>query len=70
MDKPTRESISRRYKVVTRAVNSEFNGSNSDTANSLYVGSYGRGTAINTSDVDIMVILPKSEYERYNAYGD
>lgn len=70
IDRPTRESISRRYKVVTRAVNSEFNGSNSDTANSLYVGSYGRGTAINTSDVDIMVILPKSEYERYNTYGD
>lgn len=69
IDRTTRERISKRYKVVTRAVNSEFNASTSDTANSLYVGSYGRRTAISTSDVDIMVILPKSEYERYDGYN-
>lgn len=61
-----RQLISTRYKCVTKAINREFWNSLSDTAHSLYVGSYGRGTAIDTSDIDIMVILPKSEYERHN----
>lgn len=61
-----RKLISTRYKCVTKAINREFWNSISDTAHSLYVGSYGRGTAINTSDIDIMVILPKSEYYRYD----
>lgn len=69
IDRDTRERISGRYKVVTKAVNSEFYSSSSATMHSLYVGSYGRGTAIDTSDLDIMVILPKKEYERYDVYG-
>lgn len=63
-----RNQISKRYKTVTKAVNREFYDSNDETANSLYVGSYGRNTAVSTSDVDIMVILPKEEYERYDSY--
>lgn len=70
IDKNTRSVISDRYKVVTKAVNTEFYDSSSDTTHSLYVGSYGRGTAIDTSDLDIMVILPKDEYERYDQYGN
>jgi len=62
----TRGVVSMRYKTITKAINSEFHNSQSDTANSLQVGSYGRGTAINTSDIDIIVELPKSEYERYD----
>ena len=58
-----RSRISTRYKTVTRAINQEFYNSDSEVAHSLYVGSYGRGTAINTSDLDIMVILPEEEYE-------
>ena len=61
-----RKSISSRYQTVTRAVNLEFRDSDSYTANSLYVGSYGRGTAIDTSDIDILVELPESEYYRYD----
>lgn len=68
--KSTRKEISDRYKVVTKAVNTEFYGSSSDTTHSLYVGSYGRGTAIDTSDLDIMVILPEDEFKRYDQYGD
>lgn len=64
-----RTTIAERYKRITRAINSEFWNSTSDTAHSLYVGSYGRGTAIDTSDVDILVELPQSEYERYDAHG-
>lgn len=64
----TRTSISTRYKTITRAANREFWGSTSETAHSLYVGFYGRGTAIDTSDIDILLELPKSEYERYDVY--
>lgn len=61
-------AIATRYKRITKAINTEFWNSTSDTAHSLYVGSYGRGTAIDTSDVDILVELPQSEYERYDAH--
>jgi len=61
-----RQLIAKRYYTVTSAMNSEFWSSNSETANSLYVGSYGRNTAIDTSDIDILVILPEQEYQRYD----
>lgn len=64
----TRSTISTRYKAVTKAINAEFWGYRSDSAHSLYVGSYGRGTAIDTSDVDILVELPEDEYNRHNVY--
>lgn len=62
----TRSTISIRYHAVTWAINREFWNSQSETQNSLYVGSYGRGTAIDTSDLDILVELPQSEYSRYD----
>lgn len=61
-----RQLIAKRYRTVTGAMNSEFWSSSSDTANSIYVGSYGRNTAINTSDIDILVALPEQEYKRYD----
>lgn len=61
-----RELISKRYKRITKAVNSEFWGSGSETANSLYVGSYGRGTATTDSDLDVLLSLPRSDYERFD----
>lgn len=65
----TRSLISQRYKRMRKAVNSEFWNSSSETAHSRYVGSYGRGTAIDTSDLDILMELPRNEYERYDGYG-
>lgn len=62
-----RSLVSQRYRRITRAVNSEFWGSTSETTHSLYVGSYGRGTAIDTSDIDMLVELPREEYNRYDA---
>jgi predicted nucleotidyltransferase len=62
----TRSKISMRYRTVTRAINQEFWNSQSETQNSLYVGSYGRGTAIDASDIDILIALPESEYERFD----
>ena len=61
-----RSLISTRYQTVTRAVNIEFWNSSSNSAHSLYVGSYGRGTAIDTSDIDILVEVPESNYRRYD----
>lgn len=63
-----RKTISDRYKRITKAINLEFWGIDSDTAHSFYVGSYGRGTAVDTSDIDILVELPNKDYERFDAY--
>nr|WP_240543254.1 nucleotidyltransferase domain-containing protein [Bradyrhizobium canariense] len=62
-------SISYRYKRITRQLNSDFWTTNSETAHSLYVGSYGRDTAAKgISDLDIAFILPNADYHKYNAY--
>lgn len=62
-----RATISERYRRVTRVVNRAFWDSESETAHSRYVGSYGRGTAIDTSDIDILIELPRAKYEQYDA---
>lgn len=61
-----RLKISKRYKRITKAINREFWKLDNDTANSFYVGSYGRGTAINTSDIDVLVILPNDVFDQFN----
>lgn len=63
----TRNKISIRYHAVTKAINREFRSLIDDKTYSLYVGSYGRGTAIKTSDLDILVELPATEYNKYDA---
>ncbi len=61
--------ISKRYKAITKRVNFDFRGINSDTSYSLYVGSYGRDTEIRTSDIDVLVQLPYWVYEKFNNYS-
>lgn len=61
-----RKLISKRYHIVTKAINEQYWDSQSDILHSLYVGSYGRNTAIDTSDIDILVELPESEYYRFD----
>ena len=63
-----RSAISSRYKRITKAINREFWNSESETAHSFYVGSYGRGTAVNTSDIDILIELPYIEFSRFDNY--
>ena len=41
-----RETISYRYKRITRQLNADFYGYPDDTYHSIYTGSYGRDTAI------------------------
>ena len=57
----TISTVRTRFEAVVRAMNREFWNLQSDSQHGLLVGSYGRGTAINTSDIDILVELPKSE---------
>lgn len=66
IEQDIRSTISRRYHTVTSAVNREFRNISSDTQNSFYVGSYGRGSAIDTSDIDILVVLPESVYLKHD----
>ena len=62
-------TISSRYKSITRRLNTDFWGTTSETSHSLYVGSYGRNTAIQGfSDLDMIFQLPWSEYTRYDNY--
>lgn len=63
------DSISMRYKRITQRLNTDFWSTTSDTAHSIYVGSYGRDTAINaTSDVDMAFWLPWDLYTQYDNY--
>ena len=63
-------TISTRYKNITRRLNSNYWTTTSDTAYSLYVGSYGRNTAIQgISDLDMIFQLPYSVYEQYDKYS-
>ncbi len=64
----TVNSISYRYKRITKQLNKDFYNSESELTHSLYVGSYGRGTDIITSDIDMIFQLPYSTYTQYNAY--
>lgn len=52
---------------MTAAINRGFWNILNNTQNSLYVGSYGRGTAIDSSDLDILMILPEREYSRHDS---
>lgn len=62
-------NIQSRYHSITKRVNMDYWNCESDVLHSRYVGSYGRGTCIYTSDIDIVVELPWSEYSRYNGYS-
>lgn len=64
-----RSVISSRYENITQRLNRDFWSSESTTSYSRYVGSYGRGTAINGfSDLDMIFQLPYEVYLKYNKY--
>lgn len=68
MSDSTVSDIRYRAKQITKRVNNDFRGLASDTKYSLFVGSYGRGTDIHVSDIDMIVELPYAEYQKYNKY--
>lgn len=62
-------TISYRYKRITRQLNTDFWDTTSETAHSLYVGSYGRDSAAKgVSDLDVSFLLPYALYAKYDAY--
>lgn len=64
------ETISLRYGEVTAALNKQFRDTESKTANSLQVGSYGRWTAIKgVSDLDMIYIMPAGKWDDYKNSG-
>lgn len=68
MSSDTVSKIRDRYHQITKRINIDYYGSTSNTNHSLYVGSYGRGTEIFTSDIDMIVQLPYATYEKFNKY--
>ncbi|WP_028043407.1 SMODS domain-containing nucleotidyltransferase [Candidatus Stoquefichus massiliensis] len=68
MSTDTVSKIQYRYHQITKRINTDYRNSSSETAYSLYVGSYGRGTEIWTSDIDMIVQLPYETYAKFNAY--
>src|SRR5437667_12281081 len=64
------ESISYRYRRLTRQLNTDFCSTTSESAHSLYTGSYGRNTAIDGfSDLDMLFQLPYDLYVQYHSYS-
>lgn len=60
------DQISLRYGEITASLNKKFRDTESETANSLRVGSYGRWTAIKgISDLDMVYIIPKGKWNNY-----
>lgn len=65
-----RDIISQRYGELTSALNQHFRDTDSETDNSLQVGSFGRRTAINgISDLDMLYIMPKRKWGDYDKDG-
>ena len=59
-------SITSKYEEITSALNKKFRDTESKTANSLQVGSYGRWTGIKgISDLDMLYIMPTSKWNDY-----
>lgn len=59
-------TISNRYKNITKILNKYYTTGDSDIENSLQVGSFGRGTAIEgLSDLDMVYILPDDKWSDY-----
>ena len=64
------DTISMRYKNITKRLNTDFWDTTSETSHSLYVGSYGRDTAIEGfSDLDMIFELPATVYWQYDGYS-
>lgn len=64
------DTISLRYGEITCALNQEFRSTDSKTANSLQVGSYGRWSAIKgISDLDMLYFVPAGLWDTYKDGG-
>lgn len=69
MSSDTVSKIKSRYKIITKRINTDYRNTDSETSYSLYVGSYGRGTEIWTSDIDMIIELPYATYKKFDDYS-
>lgn len=61
------QNIENRFSAIIKRLNTDFHDIDSTTENGLYIGSYGRNTAINgISDLDLIFVLPDNLYSKYN----
>lgn len=59
-----------KYTGLTACLNSVYRGTNSTTANSFLIGSWGKDTCIRPPrDVDMYYVLPNEVYYRYEGYA-
>lgn len=62
------ENIDSKYRGITKSINKYFRDTESETNNSLRIGSYGRYTGIKgISDLDMVYIIPDSKGQKYNS---
>jgi hypothetical protein len=61
-----------KHKGVRQVLNQEYFDSTSETANSMLVGSWGKGTVVRPPrDIDVLFVLPHDVYQRYEQrYGN
>lgn len=62
------DNIISRFKTVTKRLNKDYyDGLEKDDEHGVYIGSFGRDTAINgVSDLDIDFIMPDEDFKKYN----
>jgi len=67
-----REDGQTKHRGVRQSLNKEYYDSTSETANSMLVGSWGKGTVIRPPrDIDVLFVLPYEVYQRYEQrYGN
>ncbi len=58
--------VSTAFKQITKQLNKDFYSLDSETAHSVYLGSYGRGTAIDVDDIDMLFVLPPELFAKYS----
>ena len=72
IDKAHIDTIKQRFLRISDVIEKSYYSDRIKGEYSYFVGSYGRNTAINTSDIDIMVVLPnhvKNQFDEHNGNG-
>ena len=73
IDKAHIDTVKQRFLRISDAIEKSYYSDRIKGEHSHFVGSYGRNTAINTSDMDIMVVLPdevKKQFDGHNGNGE
>jgi len=62
-------TINRRFKKIAQKINAEYWNLKSESRNTYYIGSYGRGTAIKSNgNINILVVLNPEYFQEIDSY--